>query len=230
MTRSSSFAERLEPLQADTPMTLFIDNDALLKLANYDLLDTVLTMFDIRPGDINVTATAKYVLLPAKDRLRHCKTEETAHRLEDFLLKVIKLNAESVVSEVVDALFATPGIDAGEALMLAMAASDPDSYVITGDKRALAALHDGTGLGDVRGALAGRVLSLELLFLFLVERDFERVQAGVRSQPSADKALTIAFGLSAPASFESVRDALNSYVEHLRRLTGALLHPSPASS
>ena len=40
-------------------MTLFIDNDALLKLANYDLLDTALTMFDIRPEDIHVLATAK---------------------------------------------------------------------------------------------------------------------------------------------------------------------------
>jgi hypothetical protein len=211
-------------------MTLFIDNDALLKLANYDLLDTALMMFGIQPKDINVLATAKYVLLPGKDRLRHCKTEETAQRLENFLLKAIKLNAESVASEVLDALYVKPGIDAGEALIFAMAASDPDSYVITGDKRALAAMHDGKGLGDVRGALAGRVFSLELLFLFLIKCDFARVQAGVRSQPSVDKALTIAFGLSAPASFESVRHALNSYVEHLRRLTGALLHSFPAAS
>lgn len=230
MTRSSSFAERLEPLQADAPMTLFIDNDALLKLANYGLVDTALTMFDIRPEDIHVLATAKYALLPAKDRLRHCKTEESAHRLENFLSKATKLNAEDVDSEVLDALSAKPGIDPGEALMLAMAASEPDSYVITGDKRALAALHDGKGLGDVCGVLAGRVLSLELLFLFLVEGDFERVQACVRRQTSVDKALTNAFGVSEPASFESVRDALNSYVEHLRRLTGALLYPSPASS
>ncbi|MDD5247562.1 MAG: hypothetical protein PHY45_01155 [Rhodocyclaceae bacterium] len=211
-------------------MTLFIDNDALLKLANYDLLDTALTMFGIRPDDIHVLATAKYALLPAKDRLRHCKTDESANRLETFLSKASKLNAECVDSEVLDALSAKPGIDPGEALMLAMATSDSDSYIVTGDKRALEALHDGKALDEVRSALAGRLLSLELLFLFLVEGDFERVQACVRGQPGVDKALTNAFGVSAPASSESVRAALNSYVEHLRRLTGALLHPSPTSS
>lgn len=211
-------------------MTLFIDNDALLKLAIYDLIDTALTMFNFQPGDIHVLATAKYALLPAKNRLRHCKTEESAERLEVFLSKATKLNAESVDSEVLDALSAKPCIDPGEALMFAMATSDLDSNIITGDKRALAALHDGSGLESVRNALAGRVLCLELLFLFLVEGDFGRVQASVRSQPNVDKALTNAFGVSAQASLASVRAALNSYVQHLRHLTGELLHPSPVSS
>ncbi len=211
-------------------MTLFIDNDALLKLANYDLLDIAFTMFNIPPQDVHVLATAKYVLVPAKDRLRHCKTEEAAYRLEHFLSKATKLDVDSVSSEVLDPLFAIPGIDPGEALMLAMAAPNPDSYIITGDKRALEALHGGKGLDTIRGALAGRLLSLELLFQFLIEGDFEKVQACVRSQLGVDKSLTIAFGISAPASLESVREALNSYVEHLRRMTGALLHPSPTSS
>lgn len=230
MTPVSSFAERLEPLRVDAPMTLFIDNDALLKLANYDLLETAFTMFGVRPEDIHVLATAKYVLLPAKDRLRHCRNQGSANRLDAFLSKVTKLNAEGVDSEMLDALVAQPGIDSGEALMLAMGASDPESHVITGDKRAVAALNAGKNLEGVNAALAGRILSLELLFLFLIEGDFARVQTCVRNQPGIDKALTNAFGVSAPASLESVRGALNSYVEHLRRLTGALLHPSPASS
>jgi hypothetical protein len=211
-------------------MTLFLDNDALLKLVNYDLLETALTMFSILPEDIHVLATAKYALLPAKDRLRYCSNQESANRLEAFLSKATKLTVEGVDSEMLDALVAQPGIDPGEALMLAIAASNPESHVITGDKRALAALHAGKHLVHVHAALAGRVLSLELLFLFLVEGDFARVQTCVRNQPGVDRALTNVFGVSAPASPESVRGALNSYVEHLRRLTGALLHPSPASS
>lgn len=219
-----------EALLADATMTLFVDNDALLKLASYGLLDTAISMFNIRPEDVYVLATAKYALLPVKDRLRRCKTEECANVLESFLSKSTKLTPYGVDSDTLDALTAKPGIDAGEALMLAVVASDPDSYIITGDKRALEALQFGKGLDNVREALGGRVLSLELLFLFLVEGDFARVQTCVRSQPGVDKALTSAFGFSTPAGMESVRAALNSYVEHLRRLTGALLHPSPTSS
>ena len=211
-------------------MTLFIDNDALLKLASYDLFDTALGIFGIRPADAHVLATAKYVLLPAKDRLRRCKTEQCASRLESFLSRAIKLGADDAVTATLDALVERPGVDAGEAIMLAAAASKPDSFVITGDKRALEALQVGQGLDDVREALAGRVLSLELLFSFMIVSDFAQVQARVRGKPGVDKALTNAFGVSTPASLESVSDALDSYVAHLRRQTGTLLHPSPASS
>ena len=211
-------------------MTLFVDNDALLKLASYDLLETALTNFSIRPEDIHVLATAKYALLPAKDRLRRCKTEECANRLDSFLSKATKLTSDGVDSDTLEALIAKPGIDPGEALMLTVATTDLDTYIITGDKRALEALQIGNGLDNVCEALAGRVLSLELLFSFLVEADFARVQTCVRSQPGVDKALTNAFGVSAPAGLESVRAALNSYVEHLRRQTGELLYPSPTSS
>jgi len=211
-------------------MTLFIDNDALLKLASYDLLDTALNMFNIQWEDIQVLATAKYALLPAKDRLRRCKTEQCATRLESFLSRVTKLSADDADATTLDALAERPGIDAGEAVMFAVAASKSDSFIITGDKRALEALQIGQSLDGVREALAGRVLSLELLFSFMVEGDFAQVQACVISQPGVDKALTNIFGVSAPASLESVRAALDSYVAHLRRLTGTLLHPSPASS
>lgn len=230
MTRSSFSVARREVLPVDATMSLFIDNDALLKLASYDLLDTALTMFNIRPEDIHVLATARYALIPDKNRLRRCKTEECASRLESFLAKANKLTQDGLSADMLDALTSEPGIDPGEALMLGMAASAPDSYIITGDKRALEALQAGKGLNDVCEVLAGRVLPLELLFSFLVEGDFAQVQVRVRSQPEVDKALTYAFGVSTPANLASVRAALDSYVGHLRRLTGSLLHPSPTSS
>ncbi len=211
-------------------MIVFIDNDALLKLASYDLLDMLLSMFGIAPADIRVLQTAKYSLMPAKDRLLRCKTEECADRLGSFLAMATGLTTDGLDSNMLDSLSAKPGIDPGEALMLAAAAPDCESFVITGDKRALEALQIGEGLDDVREALSGRVLSLELLFSFLVEGDFAKVQARVRSQPGVDKALANAFGVSAPAGLDSVRSALDSYVGHLRRLTGTLLHPSPTSS
>jgi hypothetical protein len=210
-------------------MILFIDNDALLKLVSYDLLETALAMFHIRQEDVRVLATAKYALLPANNRLRRCKTEQCATRLESFLPKATKLSADDADAAALDALAEMPGIDAGEALMFAVAAPKSDSFIITGDKRALEALQIGQSHHGVRDALAGRVLSIELLFSFMVEGDFAQLQAQVRSQPGVDTALSSIFGVSVPASPESVRAALDSYIGHLRHRTGTLLHPSPTS-
>jgi hypothetical protein len=47
---------------------ILIDNDALLKLARYGLLDEAVALFECTPTDVRVLATAKYRLLPAKNR------------------------------------------------------------------------------------------------------------------------------------------------------------------
>ena len=211
-------------------MKLLIDNDALLKLARYDLLDKVLEAFGFQYSDVSVLGAAKYVLLPVKDRLRRCKDEASADRLETFLANVGTIDAAGANAEIVDALSAIPNIDPGEALMLALGASQEETYILTGDKRALTALGADQSLSAIHDALSGRILSLELLLAFLIEGDFASVQALIRAQPAVDKALTNVFGVSQPASLQSVRDALDSYVGHLRGLTGPLLHPSPSSS
>jgi uncharacterized alkaline shock family protein YloU len=73
-------------------------------------------------------------------------------------------------------------------------------------------------------ALAGRVISMEVLFWHLIKDHFTDVQACVRSKPDVDKALNIAFGVTIPAAYESVQEALTSYIEDLRSVTGNLLY------
>jgi hypothetical protein len=68
---------------------------------------------------------------------------------------------------------------------------------------------------------------MEVLFSILVERQFAHVQKCVRSKPNVDKALSIAFGVTTPADLNSVGEGLNSYIRHLRNVTGALLYPTP---
>ena len=202
---------------------LLIDNDALLKLARYGLLDTAITAFGASPSDVRVLATAKYSLLPTKNRLLRCKDEASAARLEDFLSKTVSLSTADTDAELLDTLNAVPSIDAGEALLLAAGASDGEAVIITGDKRALAALCSDDSVSHVAHALAGRVASLEVLFWQMVEQHFHDTQLCVRSNPDIDKALSNAFGMSAPASLDSAREALASYIRHLRGITNTLL-------
>ncbi len=204
---------------------ILIDNDALLKLARYGLLDEAVALFGCTLTDVRVLATAKYSLLPAKDRLRLCKDAESASRLEAFIRASKPLDAGSANPNLLDELNAVQNIDAGEALLLAVGATDGNTLVITGDKRSLAALCSHNSVTHVSSALAGRVVSMEVLFShLLVEYQFAHVQTCVRSKPDADMALKIAFGVSTPATLESVQVALNSYIRQSRNSTGALLY------
>lgn len=206
---------------------ILIDNDVLLKLARYALLDEAIALFECTPTDVRVLATAKYRLLPAKNRLRFCKDEESAARLEAFLKTSNPLDPGLADPDLWDVLNAVPNIDSGEALLFAVGANNRDTLVITGDKRSLAALCSHDSVIHVSNALAGRVVSMEVLFSILVEHQFAHVQECVRSKPNVDKALSIAFGVTTPADLNSVREGLNSYIRHLRNVTGALLHPTP---
>lgn len=177
---------------------------------------------------MGVLATAKYSLLPAKDRLRLCEDEESAARLEEFLRASTLIDARAADPQLLDALNAVQNIDAGESLLLAVGSTERNTLVVTGDKRSLAALCSDDSVAQVFSALAGRVVSMEVLFSYLVEQQFVYIRSCVRSKPNVDKALSIAFGISIPADLNSVRRGLNSYIRHLRNATGALLYPSPS--
>jgi hypothetical protein len=187
---------------------ILIDNDVLLKLARYGLLDEAIALFECTPTDVRVLATAKYRLLPAKNRLRFCKDEESAARLEAFLKTSNPLDAGLADPDLLDVLNAVPNIDAGEALLFAVGANNRDTLVITGDKRSLAALCSHDSVADVSKALAGRVVSMEVLFSMLTEYQFTLIQERVRDKPDVDMTLKIVFGVTVPADFESVKEGL----------------------
>lgn len=207
---------------------LLVDNDALLKLARYGLLDALVTMFGVDVRNIRVLATAKYSLLPAKNRLLRCRDEDSANRLEEFLTRSEPLSPVDTDTNLLDALSAIPSIDAGEALLLAAGASDHETLVITGDKRALAALCADSSISQVANALAGRVVTLEVIFWQLVNKGFTHTQSCVRSKPDVDKAISNVFGVSTPATIDSVREALASYINHLQEVTDGLLLVPPS--
>jgi hypothetical protein len=203
---------------------ILIDNDALLKLARYGLLDEAIALFESTPTDVGVLATAKYRLLPAKNRLRFCKDEESAARLETFLKTSNPLDAGLADPDLLDVLNAIPNIDAGEALLFAVGANKRDTLIITGDKRSLAMLCSYDSVADVSKALAGRVVSMEVLFSMLTEYQFPLIQERVRDKPDVDMTLKLVFGVTVPADFESVKKGFNSYISDLRSRTGTLLY------
>ncbi|MDR7052898.1 hypothetical protein J2W70_000242 [Pseudomonas koreensis] len=208
-------------------LKLFIDNDVILKLAQYGILEHLPKLFT-RSGEIKVSVldSARYKLLPKQNPLKLCKSEEAAAQITTLLDLAQKVSASDVDLNVLEQLNAVPGIDAGEALLFAAVAADAESVVLTGDKRAL------TGLGEhhleaLAPSLRFKVITLEGLIQGFVELDHSSTQHAIRSNPAVDKALSIVFGLSAAASEESVQAGLSSYVGHIRNLLGEMINNGP---
>ncbi|WP_043308328.1 hypothetical protein [Pseudomonas sp. ML96] len=209
-------------------LNLFVDNDVILKLAQYGVLERLPELFSNQdePVQLIVLDSAKYKLLPKRNRLELCGTEGVALQVEHFLDVATKLSPDAVDLDTLEIFNAAPGIDVGEALLFAAAAGDDNGRVLTGDKRALSSLllQDSVQLTTW---LTNKLITLEALIQGFAALDLPAIQHTVRANAGVDKALTNVFGVSAPASADSVRAGLNSYVEHLRKQLGGLINSGP---
>ncbi|MGY4661155.1 hypothetical protein ACVWZ9_001949 [Pseudomonas chlororaphis] len=209
-------------------LKLFVDNDVILKLAQYGILEHLLKLFPGQDGHVQllVLDSARYKLLPKRNRTELCKSEEVALRIEAFLDIATKLTLGDVDIDLLERLNAAPGIDAGEALLFAAAANGAEGRVLTGDKRALAGLAE-QNFDYIGPLLINKVITLEALIQGFVELDYTATQHTVRSNPFVDKALTMVFGVSEAASEENVEAGLGSYVGHVRKSLGEILNSGP---
>ncbi len=137
-------------------------------------------------------------------------------RLVDPTEREIELAAE--IEERATAL--SLEFDTGESQLLAVLLVREGKLLVTGDKRAIQALH---GIGMVTAE--GRIACLEqLIASLLADCDFKIVHNRVCSEPAADKALTACFACSASSvEVEDVLAGLRSYSSYLRNATGGLL-------
>ncbi len=209
-------------------LKLFIDNDVILKLAQYGILGNLLELFagQKEPADLIVLDSARHKLLPRRNRHELCGTEDVACQIECFLRTATVLSFDLVDAELLEILNASPGIDPGEALLFAGAARFEQARVLTGDKRALGGLAALKG-PEVSESLNGKIIVMEALMQGFANSDHDQVQDAVRLNPGVDKALTNVFGVSSPASVESVRAGLESYKRLVRKTIGALINEGP---
>ncbi|MHC6228174.1 hypothetical protein ACYU03_25955 [Pseudomonas sp. X10] len=208
-------------------LKLFIDNDVILKLAQYGMLEHLPKLFT-RSETIQVLVldSARYKLLPKQNPLKLCKSEEAAAQISTLLGLAHKISASEVDLGVLEQLNAVPGIDAGEALLFAAAAADAECVVLTGDKRALIGLSE-HHLEAIAPSLRCKIITLEGLIQGFVELDHSGTQHAIRSNPAVDKALSMVFGVSTAATEETVQAGLNSYVGHIRKLLGDMINNGP---
>lgn len=114
-------------------MIAFVDNDVITKLAACDLLDAALSALGITVGDVLTLPTARFSLSVHKDRQKGEKRYgvDAHQRICRFIEQAKTASGEPGPLDLA-ALSGIEGIDAGEAVLVALYARTPGSILVTG--------------------------------------------------------------------------------------------------
>lgn len=203
---------------------VLVDNDVLLKLCRYGWHQVLAT--DIGEPPAAMLAIGRFTLRSRVARSRHLtRLADVAAALEEAIasLRLIEPTEEEVrlaaeFEEHANRL--SVDFDTGESQLLAIMLRRGFPLLLTGDKRAVVAIHR-MSIGDAEGRIACFEQALATIIKI---HGLEPLRAAICREPEADKAATTAFSCSAFAvSEEVVLAGLISYVGHLRGQSGKIL-------
>ena len=203
---------------------VLVDNDVVLKLCRYGCHRSLGPALPGRRAAM--LAVGRHAL---RDRVRRLALPADRDRvgaaLDEALgdLDAVQPDeAEAALAAEMEEVAAKRALefDTGESQLLAILLIREAPLLLTGDKRAIAAI---AGMGVT--AAEGRVACLEQLVATLLDvAGLARIRAGVCADPAADRAVAACFACSAAAvTAEDVRAGLRSYVSHLRAASRATL-------
>jgi hypothetical protein len=196
----------------------FLDNDIIIKLSAYKLFWKAMGAWGIADPDIRVLPTASRFISrdwSIKDQYDE-RTRTEACRIVDKSTKLVNPGTPEYI-----ALQAIEGIDPGEALLIAATETEPDSYIVTADKRCLKALAN-SGMTTTLVRLQHRIICLEQLVIQLIRHlgDLDKISRCVKAAVDCEFSVTEAFKLADQAA---IIQRLQAEVERLRDDTGNLL-------
>lgn len=197
---------------------LLVDNDVLIKLSHWGLLDHLPACFDLDWQHLSALTSLKFRAQRGDTKL--FRTPAVAARLAEQLEHTAEIPAGDAAD--LSKLQGIIDLDAGEVELVAACLSDPDALLISGDKRALSALANACPPG-VAARLSGRVICLEQLLTLIARKTSAGfVIDGVLKHRELDSALRSVVGPTG-CSEATFLEGMASYVSHLRAQTLELL-------
>lgn len=187
-------------------MRLLLDTDAFCKLGVAGLLRDAVNLLGASLSECGRLAGLTHMLRRRNGSLRRLYGPEACDRLTPIAEELPVIGSASHVW--LDKLSPIDAIDAGEALLFAVAAA-AGLVVVSDDKRALRALKDLPGFAD---ALAGRIVVLEAILVALCDQlGADEVRRRVKPVAMSDTMIRVCFS----AANSDPREALSSYLRSL---------------
>lgn len=195
-------------------MDIFFDNDVVLKLAEYELLDALIDLME----QCNIT---KFVLptLGFVAGLNNPKRAEKLFSSSDKLVAVKRLIDTSGIAEIhqtatvqLVSQLSVPGLDPGELTLIACATEVAGTAgIITGDKRAIQVLNNVTELTKLLKHCL--IILLEHVVRQLINSlDPAFVISRIEAKSDIDTALRVCFKGKSVSALSQIHDGLNSYI------------------
>ena len=202
-------------------MACYLDNDAFVKLVSCGVLERALDAIGSNLNEVHILPTFFYRFLTAR------RPRTVTLFGEDVVTELSRLSDRfrRVAYELTDEEFRLPKgaepytIDPGEAILFFAAKHDPLARVVTADKRCISALSIHPQFRYIAESLQGRVICLEQIFLYMIERgDFDHLKSGVcnhiarirHKKVQDEQSLRSAFGMEHESRMESVVDCFKS--------------------
>lgn len=178
------------------------------------------TSLGLTQADLRVLSNAKYVFLKSRRVV-----QSYPQPIRDSAISILE-GCTPILPEFSEEFqkLQIEGIDPGEIILISATRYEASFYLTTGDKRCLKALVATPQLAAIRQRLTGRVICLEQLILKLIgTQGFDEVLTKVLPAREYDSALKAIFGSGERASQKNVLQALEGYIEDLRKKTEGLL-------
>jgi len=199
------------------------DNDALGKIAHWELLDCIPQVVGGTWHDVAVLDT----LLHRTRRAAAGKSDKLFASPAIAARLLAHLDMAQMVSlpppEIRALLTDHAGIDPGEQILFGALLVQPSGLLLTGDKRALSALPECLSPEHLL-ALAGRCICIEqFIVVAIAHLGLAEVQRRMRPYVGRDTAARIIMGSACDATATNVYAALDSYINDIRERADPLL-------
>ncbi|WP_334001579.1 hypothetical protein [Burkholderia gladioli] len=194
---------------------LYVDVDALCKLAHWNVLPHLPELIGHPWGEMATVTSLRYRTqrcIEKPDGKKFHSTDAAASLAAHLeLMAQIGMPDPDLLAE----LAAIPQIDEGEAVLLSLVLSSPNSKILTGDKRALRGLAE----NDACQKFAGRIILIEqVLGACLSRKGHAWLLANVCPYKHIDRAIGAILGSRCDANMDSLKEGFQSYIGEIGRL------------
>lgn len=199
-------------------ISLLIDNDVVIKLAQLDAYGDAITALGIAPSDVgSLPPMLDYM---SRKLAKVTKSQDEADRLTQVLLSIAEVTItadESVLAtQMMTAILqAHLDMDEGEVMLMAVAMKRPATTLATGDKKALRGLPKLSEAVPALKTLMGRIICFEQIIRKLCEKHgLPRVRSAVLKARHADQTLASAYDELHSSGAKQFIAGLKFVVEH----------------
>jgi len=212
-------------------MKAALDNDILHKGICYGILPELLGNYGGASKEIGILGAARFVLRGNIEKRRLNRgTAAALLELAKWIPKLIEMEPtseeQSLAAEFeLIAQRMSANLDVGESQLCAMVVVREIPVLLTGDKRAIAAVEQLLDGHERLGKIRKKLRCLEQLVLDIIApSNLEAIRTAVCMEPEVDKTLAICFACASPAVEPSeIAEGLNSYIKSLREVARRVL-------